>query len=79
MSPHTIRGSCHACKETLPRAAFHRCPFCRAPIERITAPSSIICRRCNATVPRLHVGRCPACALADQRAPAPILKRKHIR
>ncbi|RKF14769.1 hypothetical protein D6850_07775 [Roseovarius spongiae] len=67
MTLHTVRAVCAHCNQTLPRAAFFRCPFCRKPIERETEGAEIICRRCNNPIPRAHAGNCP-CTSIERRS-----------
>lgn len=63
MNYSITRINCANCYETLPRAARHRCPLCRAPITQTGFGASNTCLHCNAFVPRAHAGQCPTCAI----------------
>lgn len=78
MSLSMSRATCHACHEPLPRAAFHRCPFCRAEIKLAIVPDRISCRRCNKVVPRAHAGQCPSCVVTMKRTGDLKMIRKQI-
>lgn len=57
------RITCANCHESLPRAAAHRCPLCRAPVSLAGFGANAICPHCDAFIPRAHAGHCPLCAI----------------
>lgn len=79
MSLTLVRQTCLSCRETLPRAAVIRCPFCRAPIPALDDVAlRIICRRCNKKIPRAPAGKCPSCAAEDLRRQEAIFGRRVV-